>query len=89
MKPADLLRRRLAEDQAIRDAILAEFIVDPTWTKGAIRRMVVVHAVARRLGVRVTQRVFVPRVNRCVARLGARATHPKRRALWRGLRRRE
>jgi hypothetical protein len=87
--PAQLVRRKLDDQRRIVEAILADFIVDPTWTKGAIRRMVVVEAVARRLGVRVSHRVFVPRVNRAVRCLGARPIRPFNKAMWRGLRRRE
>lgn len=89
MKPADLVRRKLGEMDRIREAILADFVVDPTWTRGRIARMVVVHAVARRLGVRVHYARFVPKVNRACSSLGARRVQPKNRALWRGLRRRD
>lgn len=89
MTPAELVRRKLDDQRRIVEAILADFVVDPTWTKGAIRRMVVVNAVAKRLQVRVNYPWFIPRVNRCVRRLGARATGPQNKATWRGLRRRE
>lgn len=89
MKPADLVRRKLDEDRRIREAILADFVVDPTWTRGAIRTMVVVHAVVRRLGVRLSYSRFVPKVNRACSGLGARRVRPTNQALWRGLRRRE
>lgn len=89
MTPAELVRRKLDDQRRIVEAILADFVVDPTWTKGAIRRMVVVHAVAKRLQVTVSYPWFVPRVNRAVLSLGARSTEPQSKATWRGLRRRE
>jgi len=89
VKPADMLRRRLEEDERIREAILADFIVDPTWTRGAIRHMVVVRDVANRLGVRKRGWPFMRQVYRACRVLGARRVKPSNKALWRGLRRRE
>ena len=89
MKPIDILRRKRGELDAIREAILAEFVVDPMWTRGAIRHMVVVRSVATRLAVREVGWPFMRKVYTCCRQLGARRIKPFNRALWRGLRRHE
>ncbi|MCA1824363.1 MAG: hypothetical protein LC640_08910 [Frankia sp.] len=87
MNAADLLRRRLDEQAAIREAVLAEFEVTDS-RSDRLRRMVVVVSVAQRLGVKPFNWRFVGRVSRVVQELGAEPIIPFNRRMWRKLRRR-
>ncbi len=87
MNAADLLRMRAREQERIREAVLAEFEVTAS-RSDRLRRMVVVVAVASRMGVKPFNWRFVGRVSRAVQDLGAEPIIPKNRRMWRKLRRR-
>lgn len=88
MDARELLRLRITQQARIRAAVLEDFEVDPTWTKGAVRHMVVVRDAAKRLGVREVGWPFMRLVYAACCSLGARRVKPRNKALWRGLRRR-